>query len=225
MTTQIRSPFELLNNLKLSLAIREPNDKFDKSLRGNPGELFFLLSSKVVPIYKENVVVCFEQMSNKYVHFITNGSVKLKQTRAALSEFLKSSDKNISFDDLTNVDFLNNLENKTTDILQLIDAVKVGEELRDALDNMPMEEYHDKKYNKIFTRPKADEYNQFMKNDYTNMLNKLQTNSYYVNLLVLRCKIGMLRMLKYELIQRDSKSVIHQFDQLIYNLEKEFNGG
>ena len=118
------SPQQLLERLKIELAVRQDNNLVASGIGGNVSELFFLLSKKVLPQYSDSEFEIHETSNG--IMFLTNGSADIKVVRKKLTEFINSHpDKNdYTIEQITNTSFLRDQMVDTLDIKLLIKAIE-----------------------------------------------------------------------------------------------------
>jgi len=126
---------EILEQLKIELALRDDNQHVGSGLGGNAAQFFFLLSHKVVAHLVDEPGASF-QRSHGQIDFYVSSQASMKQIRETFKVFFDSHpDKNdYTQAQVSNTSFLRDQMVNTIDVNLLIQALEVGHEVVSWLD-------------------------------------------------------------------------------------------
>lgn len=129
-----RQPNEVLESLLLELAVRSDNDHVGSGRGGNVSELFFLMSHTLIPRWSKSDFQIRE--TDRGIEFCTNGKAPMSLVRESVTNFINQHpDKNsYTQEQITNPSFLRDLRPTSPDVLMLIKALEIGDEVVGWLD-------------------------------------------------------------------------------------------
>lgn len=126
MSDQIRA--QNLLRLKIDLAVRNDNNHVGSKLGGNPSQLFWLLTHNV--IIRSGSKFHFDMGKDhppQVVLYCPNEKVPFLEMRRALNEYYENQadKKEVTIEQLTNLSFLKDIQNPTTEIKLLMRSLEI----------------------------------------------------------------------------------------------------